>query len=232
MRRGTLLLKITFVLATTAIFATQHQALADDAQARHAIELLARSQTLDTKCKFLGAADHDDLSGLLARAELALAQRTTVTITKQTLEQGRNAGQSASCSGAEQAQIALILSSAKQAAAKAPVAAVPQQVVQASPTKPWRLLKKAPQIKVVINADEPTKLKVTQQKTVGLLQYANITERYYLARRCGTMSPRKISGFYQTVVNTHQSVLSIYGRAAVADVMQQSEYKAKAQSCD
>lgn len=207
MRRERLLLKVSFVLATTVIFANQQQALAQDAQARQAIELLARSQALDTKCKFLGDAEHDDLSSLLARAELALAQRTTVSITKQALEQGRTAGQSAACSADEQAQISLILSSAKQAAAK------------------------APRIKVVINADGPTGIKATHWKNVGLAQYASITERYYLARRCGNMSPRQISSFYQTVVNTHQSALFTYGRAAVVGVMQQSELKAKAQNC-
>jgi hypothetical protein len=228
MRRRMLLINLSFVLVATSLVANQSQAFADDGQAQKAIELLARSQTVDAKCKFLNVAEHDDLSSLVARAELALAQRTTVDITKQALARGRNAGQNSQCSETEKAELQLILSSAKQAAAMAPVAPVQEQVVS---IKPALQLVKPPRIKTVSNTMPVLKQKTSPKKNAGLAQYASITEHYYLALRCGTLSSRKISGLYQTVVSTHEAVLTSFGRTAVATVMQQSEAKANAQNC-
>lgn len=229
MRRGILLINLTFIVAATGLFAAGQPAFADDAQAQQAIELLARSQTLDTKCRFLNAVDHDELSSLVARAELALAQRTTVDLTKQALTNGRNAGKNATCTDSERTDLAMILSSAKQAAAQGPTPAQP--VAELTPAKPAVKGMKSSRMKMALSVAAPVKSKPSSRAESGLLRYASITERYYLARRCGSMSPRAISGFYQTVVNTHEAVLSSFGRAAVARVMQRSESKANAQSC-
>lgn len=231
MRRGIILINITFVLAATALLSTQQQAFADDMQAQRAIKLLARSEALDSKCKFLNSADRDELTALMARAELAMAKRTTVDITKNAMTLGHASGKNATCTEAEHGDLNLILSAAKQAVAKVTVPPVQEQVATMIPARPVVQPLKTPRIKIILNADAPTEPVAQPHMKAGLSQYASLTERYYLARRCGSMSAREISGFYQTVVNTHQSVLSTFGRSAVATVMQQSESKANAQSC-
>ncbi len=231
MSRGILLINITFVLAATALLSTQPQAFADDMQAQQAIKLLARSESLDSKCKFLNPVELDELTALMARAELALAKRTSVDVTKSAMAMGHVSGKGATCTEAEHTDLNLILSSAKQAAAQATVPLVQEQVATIMPSKPTEKPIKTPRIKIILNADAAAEPKIKSSAKAGLAQYASITERYYLARRCGSMSAREISGFYQTVVNTHQAVLSTFGRNAVASVMQQSESKANAQSC-
>jgi hypothetical protein len=228
MNRGTLLSSIRFAVAATTLLLIQQPAIAAEGKAQQAIELLARAQTMDAKCKFLDEADQYDLSNLMARAELALAQRTTIEITKQALARGRNAGSNAMCNDAERAEILLILSSAKQAAAQAPVR---ETAMAAAPEKPVVEIKKSPRIKVVMKVESLPKLKTIPKSKTGLVQYANITERYYLARRCGNMSSRQIAGFYQNVVNTHEAVLATFGRSIVAKAMQKAESKANSQSC-
>ncbi len=229
-RRG-LLINITFLLAATAMLSTQQQAFADDAQAQQAIKLLARSESLDLKCNFLKSADRDELTALMARAELAMAKRTSVDITKSAMAIGHASGKNATCTDAEHADLNVILSSAKQAAAQVSVPPVQEQVAAIVPPKPAAQPLKPPRIKVILNAEAASEPKIKSPTKAGLAQYASLTERYYLARRCGSMSAREISGFYQTVINTHQAVLSTFGRNAVATVMQQSETKANAQSC-
>ncbi len=231
MRRGTLLINITFVVAAMALLSSQQRAYADETQAQQAIKLLARSQALDSKCKFLSSADRDDLSGLMARAELALAKRTTVEITKNAMASGHASGKNATCTESEHADLNAILSFAKQATVRATVAPAKEQVAVAAPAISVVQSLKTPRIKIMLDADTQTALGTTLPVKAGLAQYASITERYYFARRCGSISSREISSFYQTVVNTHEAVLSTFGRSAVATVMQQSEAKANAQSC-
>jgi hypothetical protein len=200
MRRATLLICLTLLLST------QSHASAVEVAAEQATELLAKSQALDAKCKFLNSDERDELSSLVARAELSLAQRESVALTKMALARGRKAGNGATCSAAERADISSILVAARTAAAKVP-----------------QVNAKAPRQSAPRNNPPQSK--------ASLASYARMTQTYYLARRCGSMSPRAIANFYRTIVRTHHQALSSFGRAAVASVMQQSESKARAQRC-
>jgi hypothetical protein len=213
MRRATLLISFPFILSASVFFG-QSQAMATQAPAEQATELLAKSQALDAKCKFLSNAERDDLASLVARAESSLTQRESVELTKQALARGHKAGNSARCSAAEHTDILNILVVARAAAAQTP------HVV--SQPKKMRVMDKVES--VPRNVSPP-------QSNANLASYAKMTQTYYLARRCGSMSPRAISNFYRTIVSMHHKVLSSFGRAAVASVMQRSESKAGAQRC-
>jgi hypothetical protein len=214
MRRATLLISLPFILSANILFGMQSQAMATELPAEQATELLAKSQALDAKCKFLSNAERDDLASFVARAELSLAQRESVALTKQALARGYKAGNSATCSAAEHTDILNILVAARTAVAQAPHVMIQPKKIRTS-TK----VETAPH-----NVSPP-------QSNASLASYAKMTQTYYLARRCGSMSPRAISNFYRTIVRTHNKVLSSFGRAAVASVMQQSESKAGTQRC-
>jgi hypothetical protein len=222
MQRSSFYISLPLIISTALLGLGHRQAFAAESQAELATQLLARSQTLDTKCNFLASAEHDELTSLVARAELALAARTSVDATNQALARGRSQGQLATCTDSEKADINNILNSARQAANMV----VPK--VEVAAVQPAAKPKRTKLVEPV--TAQPVKKPQAKLKS-SLFQYASITEKYYLARRCGSMSSRKIQSLYSMVVDTHHTVLSNFGRAAVANVMQQSESKANEQSC-
>ena len=101
-----------------AIIATQFAAgssFADNTPAEQAAQMLARVQTVDMKCSYLNAADKDALSNLVARAELALANRESVEATKAALQRGHDSGLAATCNANEKQSVIAILAAARQA---------------------------------------------------------------------------------------------------------------------
>jgi hypothetical protein len=231
MKRQSIVISLPLICAAAFMGLGHPQAFAGESQAEQATKLLARSQVLDSKCNFLSSTEHEQLTNLVARAELALAGRTSVDVTKQALATGRAQGQAASCTETERADIRMIFGSASQAASMAPKPEPKQEVAMAQPAPEPKMIAKPKRVKVLLPfSTEPLK-KTKSKSNAALMQYASITEQYYVARRCGSMSAKKMQGFYQNVVSTHQQVLSDFGRSAVASVMQQSESKANAQSC-
>jgi hypothetical protein len=221
--------KTPIIIAGLFLLGLQPQAYANDGVAELAASLLAKTQAADAKCKFLSKAEHDEISIFVARAEVALASRESISATKLALSRGAAAGRQVQCDAAERADISNVLSAARAAVSPAPARAAP-----AKPLSPKVIVQAA--AKVEPAATKPKKTMVMSEtisvkKQSGLKAYASLTERYYLARRCGNMSQRQIANFYQSVVNTHHQVLSSFGRGAVANVMHQSESKASGKSC-
>jgi hypothetical protein len=65
----------------------------------------------------------------------------------------------------------------------------------------------------------------------GLQSYAEMTERYYRARRCFSMPIGQMKSFYQEIVATHHVMVKTYGVSAVAAVIHKSESTADHQTC-
>ena len=213
---------LTSLLCTTVILATPLTASAEPIAAEQATQLLARSQALAEKCKFLTAAQRDELSAFVARAEVAMVAKSSVKATKSLISSGRAQAIGASCNDAERTDILDIISAAQQATSrKVQVAQTP------SPNRP---------IVVAAQVDNPKFNKTvidTKSNPVksGLGQYAQLTQRYYLARRCNSMSYGLINNLYKNVVSTHRNVVASFGAPAVRAVMQQSEHQASATHC-
>jgi hypothetical protein len=187
--------------------------------AEQATELLARSQAIQQKCKFLNANQNQQLSSFVAKAEIAMVSKSSTKAAKTIIANGRAQGQKATCSDVERADIVDVLNAAQQAtAASKPAASKPAKI-----EKP---------IQIVAAAKKPALEPV--QKPVradGLANYAQLTKRYYLARRCNSMSTGAISSLYRNVVATHRNVVSNFGIPTVRNVMQQSEQSANQSSC-
>ena len=189
-------------------------AKAETVGAEQATELLARSEALEAKCKFLTGAQHEDLSSFLARAEVALVAKTSVDTAKAVLARGRSAGQTATCSDAEHADMINVLAAATEASGAAPH----RNMVADKPaaTRPLILFER-----------QPTK---TYAKP-ALQNYASMTLRYYLERRCNNMQPSAMASFYQNIVSTHKQVVAQFGAATIAPIMAESQARAAAMSC-
>ena len=220
---------IPFLFAM-AFTAHQSQGFAAVMGADEATKLLARSQALEEKCKFLTASQHEELSAFVAKAEIAMVAKSSAATARTIIATGRATGINAACTGAEHADIVNIISAAHQATSGA--AQSNPTLARVAPEKAVVVVTPVENSKTTKPAQEITKLfsdRIVLKS--GLGRYAELIQRYYLARRCNTMSQGPITSLYRDVVSTHRSVVSSFGVPAVRSVMNQSEIKAKASSC-
>ncbi len=208
-------------------------AFAEAVSPEQATELLAKSQTIDSKCNFLNASDHGLLSNLVARAEIALASQQSVADASAALARGKDAGKITTCSEIERAEVSSILGAAQIALAQVHAAAPELQV---EPAPAAALATVAPIVPAPIFAKKAITLKLGVKKlnpnlSSGLTTYASLTQRYYLQRRCGAMGSHAINALYQNVVATHQRTLLIFGKASTAAAMRRAEALAATQTC-
>jgi hypothetical protein len=237
---------IKSIMATTTVFAilaSGANAQAEVIKADQAMVILAKSLAADSKCNFLSSVEHDELSNLVARAELSLAQKASVAVATTSLAQGKKAGQGSTCNADDRAEITEVLSAAKTAAAQAPVNKAEEKPMAAVAQLP---VTKAKEIMHPVTVEKPMaakKLKllavanikqpiVKKIQHVKLQTYSTITAKYYLERRCGTMGAKAINALYQDVVSIHRSSLHTFGRGAVAAAMHRAEAQARSQSCN
>lgn len=186
-----------------------------------ATELLAKSQTIDKKCNFLSSAERGVLSNLVARAEIALASQQSVADATAALTRGKATGKAATCSETERVEVSSILGAAQIASAQVPTAA---PVPQSEPAPVQIIVKKPIALKRGVK-----KLKLNESS--ALVSYSSLTQRYYLQRRCGSISAKAIKALYQNVVVIHQRTLLTFGKASTAAAMRRAEAQANAQSC-
>ena len=193
---------VTPFLFTLAFMSQQSDVFASAIGAEEATKLLARSLSLEEKCKFLNANQHEELATFVAKAEIAMVAKSSAKSAKSLIANGRALGQSATCSDSERADIVSIIKAAHQATSGS------AQMVSKIKLQP-----------------EPI------AQTGGLNRYAELTQRYYIARRCNTMSYASITSLYKDVVSTHKNAISSFGVPAVRTVMNQSASKANASRC-
>ncbi len=219
-------LALSSVLALVGLVST---VAAASIGAETAAELLAKAQAADSKCHYLQAAEHDELAGLVAKAEVALAAQTDVATTKATMATGRERGRSAACTSDLRAEVDAVLKDAKvasqssgQTAQATPAAAEP---IQQNPVQNTDRIARKPKPEPVVATaiDSPSGL--------SLDRYAAMTKRYYWARRCNSMPHFSMVSFYHDVVATHYRVVKSFGVRAVAAVMHRSQALAEQQTC-
>ena len=158
------------------------------ADPRNASAQLAKSLTIDTRCKILSESERQDLRDLVARAEIALASRFSVKVARETLGKGRAEGKLVPCDAAAASQVKNIFNLARQAVSVEPAEMTPveqpaAQQAKAAPTqaplqsksKPEepRVAAIKPPVVVPPNAVEPaqpaTAKKPAAPKTVALV---------------------------------------------------------------
>ena len=150
---------LTALICSTAFTLSAN---AETIGAEMASKLLARSQALDSKCRFLDASQRDQLLGFVSKAEVALVSKSSVETSKSTFAAGHAEGLAASCSETEKTEMLSILAAASEASAAATPVVNP--VVAVATTEPQFATKS---------------LKIKG----ALSQYAAITAKYYLALR-------------------------------------------------
>ena len=123
------------VLIISGLCAIQSSAFAEPMGAEQATQLLARSQAVEIKCKFLSVSQREELSAFVAKAEVAMVAKSSVAKTKSILVSGRAQASGVTCSDTEKTDIVNILNAANQATSVKPL-------MVAQPTKPTALTEK------------------------------------------------------------------------------------------
>jgi hypothetical protein len=190
-------------------------AKSETVSADEAVRLLAAARAADAKCGILNAAEREELAGYVARAEIATAERISVSAARDAIAAGTARGKASSCEEA-QAQVNETLSAARDAMAS--LAADGSGV--GAPSAPER------------RSVEPEPQQADQKQPRLLARYAASAEAYYLERRCTYLSRREISDFYAAIVATHRAAVSRFGKTAVQAVMTKAEAKASRHRCN
>ncbi len=171
-----------------------------------ALELLAKSVVVDSKCNVLSVSERDELSNYVAKAEVAAAEKTTVNVTRSALSAGQSQGRAEICGEEASQEVKATLLAARDA-----INAAEQNDGSAS---------------------EPVRTVAAPAPRGGLSVYGRIIETYYLERRCTFLSRRKMNSFYKAVVRNHQAAISEFGRSAVSKVMRSAETRSNYQRCN
>ncbi len=193
------------LLITSLVGVTQKPAFAETVGIERALELLAKSTVVDARCHILSAAERDELSRYVSRAEVSAAEKTTLEVTRSSLASGRKEGQATACGSLASADVRDTLRAAREAIKSL-----------SKNGKRW--------------AETPAD---AQPATKGKLSnYARITEAYFLERRCTYLSDRQISSFYKAVVKNHRDAMAQFGRSAVFQARKTAEIRADGQKCN
>ena len=181
--------------------------LAETVGIERALELLAKSAVVDSKCNVLTVSERDELSTYVAKAEVAAAEKTTLDVTRSALSAGKKQGQAATCGTGASYEVKQTLVSAREAINAAQEESEPSEAVAA------------------VQAPAPAAKN-------SLSAFEEVIEVYFLERRCTYLSRRKINLFYKAVVRNHGVAVSEFGKPAVSKVMKAAEARSNYQSCN
>lgn len=182
-----------------------------------ALRLIAKSRAADGKCRVLAPGEAEELSGYLARAEIAATGRQSVGEVRSAISLGKTLGGSAACTATTSDEIKATLEAARQAMAAAVT----------------------PSLRVAEEGDVARQETVVPERTIraprlrhsSLAGYGRQAFAYFVERRCEYLSHRDARAFWAAVVREHRAALSAYGRRAVVRTVKQAEAEAIRVEC-
>jgi outer membrane biosynthesis protein TonB len=226
-----------------------------------ATTLLAKSHALNLKCNILGDAEGQQLRDFVARAEISLAEKASVSAARKAIASGREDAKTAACDDTNRKMVGDVLAAAKTAV-ETPVAAAaaPQAIEPEKPAMPEttalavanpeptpaapKIIKKPAKQTVVLKPTKPVarvkaeaapKTVAKTEKPIktkpGLQGYAKVAETYYAALKCGNLSPGKIQRLYKTVLTSHQQALTGNRPGDIKVMLRNAEARAGSRSC-
>ncbi len=110
-------MKLVVFALMCAVAGVAAQARAEVVGPEKAAEMLAHAWMIDNRCNVLGKIDRDVLTGLVARAEISLAEKKSVKVAQGAIGRGRATGTAAPCDAQSARAVADILATARSATA-------------------------------------------------------------------------------------------------------------------
>jgi hypothetical protein len=225
------------LLALPAAIALPKFALAGNPSPVQALELLATSKEIDAKCKQLSTGERQELSDYVARAEIAIARRTSAADAQSAITIGKAKGKAATCNEASQAQVRDMLTAARRAMANLPKRVAENGdglVIEDKSTVPMRpsLDDQAPPLPLAQPEQSAPKSFVKRFPGHNMLQsYGAAAMAYYVERRCNHLPYPQARAFWNLIVERHGEALANNKRRAVAATLHTAQARADAMSC-
>lgn len=208
---------ITLPVLTLPLWEAAPKAHAEGAMSQiDALRQLAKSRAADGKCRILAAPEAQELSGYLARAEIAAASRQSVGEVRSAISLGKALGGSAPCSANTSDEVKATLDAARQVAATARPAQEAEEDVA---------------VEAPVATDRSRLIAAPKPRTASLSDYGRQAFAYFVERRCEYLSHRDVRAFWAAVVREHRAALSAYGRRAVVRTVRRAEAEADRMEC-
>lgn len=174
------------------------------------LQVLAKSKAIDRKCGLLAASERRELTGYLARAEVASQSMIGGSAANAAIANGRAAGKAAKCGPGARQDVEETLVAARLAVAQAdgtrPVRPRPLEM----PEKPNRLGQIGP---------------------VSPAEYRSLTQPYFVDLRCKQLGSRKARLYYEAIKDLQKASIAKHGTAAIAGVQARTRKVAQGISC-
>lgn len=181
-----------------------------------ALRQLAKSRAADSKCRILQAPEAEELSGYLARAEIAAASRQSVGEVRSAISLGKTLGGSAACSANTSDEVKATLDAARQVVATARPAQEAEEEMIGEPP---------------VATDNSRLIAAPKPRNASLAEYGQQAFAYFVERRCEYLPHRDVRAFWAAVVREHRAALSVYGRRAVVRTVRRAEAEADRMEC-
>jgi hypothetical protein len=213
-------------------------ALAEVSSPVQALEILAKNKQIATKCKVLSAGETQELSDYAARAELAVARRSSVADAQAAITIGTAKGRAATCNEAAASEARETLTAARRALASLPVQEAAEndsglfiENKSATPMRP-SLIEPAIEPAPLNRAENEPKISIEwPQRNNTLARYRSAAMAYYVERRCQHLSRREAQQFWNSIVAQHNEALTRNKRRAVAAALQSAQAAATGMNC-
>jgi hypothetical protein len=187
-----------------------------------AVQLLARSEAIDSKCRHLSLEEHEELSDYVARAEVAVAAQTTAEQASQAVHTGADSGRNAVCGRESEITVRATMDAARRAIYRANDSAREEQPADEQQQK---------------QKVRPTALRTTDEveEPVSRLsgqanRYSQLAAAYYVERRCKHLTHAQALDFWNRIVIMHKSVLSNEGPDVLSAAKSRAIAAAKARN--
>ncbi len=179
---------------------------------RQAVEILAKSESIDAKCGYLSASEHQELQDYVAKAEVAAAGSAGADRAGNAVRVGAAAGKAAKCNRDSEFTVRATMDAARRAVAM-------NMEPASAPAKKKRRAKK-------IRTGAPSNGTIRMSGSAA--RYRRLAAAYYLERRCQHLSHAQAVDFWRRIVALHNQVLTTHGPDALSAAKLQAIAHARA----
>ncbi len=209
-----------------------------------ALHILAQARAVDGKCHYLAAPVHSELSGYVAKAEIATASRQGAQAAKTAVSTGQKAGLASACGADSKDLVLAALDAAREAMRQARTAAAAQSRSRKAVRKGVRRKgtarhdvrisrnRKADDYQLIarISPKRRAQAKKTNQGG-GLKRYVSLATAYYRDLRCKRLPYAQSLRLWKQVRAMHYALVRSAGGAAVARAKATARARAARLSC-
>ena len=179
-----------------------------------AVRVLAKSQAIDSKCRYLTRPEHNELQDYVARAEVVAAVHVGAHAATTALHSGTQAGEATDCGRESETVVRATMDAARRA--------ISTKQRQRKSYAAKRKKRRSQKIGSNRRTAEAALL------TGSLAKYRSLTAAYYVERRCQHLSHAQAVDFWRRIVRLHNRVLTSQGPDALSVAKAQAIARAKA----